>query len=215
MWVGDGSQTASRRDIHSGATLARVRLTGTRNGPGAMAMANGVVWAGEEAFVDRIDAHHARVLRPAQAGPTPLMSVYAWGSDVWVGNWNWGQMRRLDARTGRLRGVYRFGGAGMAEDGHELWTTTALTTRSRRGDDPILTRLDLRSDRVTGRYRVGRRATPTSLNFCGAVRDYYEACPNPRPGIQALSLGAVAVADGSLWLAQNVERRIYRLRLAP
>jgi hypothetical protein len=143
------------------------------------------------------------------------MTLYASGSDVWVGNWNWGQMRRLDARTGRLRGVYRFGGGSMAANSHDLWTTSAWTTRSRQGTDPILTRLDLHSDRVTGRYRVGRRATRTSMTYCARVRDYYEACQRPHPGLPALALGAVAVADGSLWLAQNVERRIYRLRLAP
>jgi hypothetical protein len=66
-------------------------------------------------------------------------------------------------------------------------------------------------DRVIARYRVGRRAARRASPVLASV--VMVPARVPAPGEVAFALGPVAVAYGSVWVAQNVEGRIYRLAL--
>ena len=212
LWLTDDrvEWSASRRDPRTGATLQT--LPTARNWRCALAVAAGAVWAGTPGAVDRYDIEHNRLTARIDAGRDPLATLYAAGDELWTGNQDHGEMRRIDARTGRVTGVYRFGGGSLAADGADLWATSSLTTGEPEGTDPILVRLDRRTDRVVERLRVGRRARRTSAPYplC-PERTAAGACEHAGANVRSFALSGVAVAFGSVWVGQDVEGRLYRI----
>jgi streptogramin lyase len=204
LWLveDEGLYKVSKRDPRTGATITDVpplsdpTIEGGSTGPCALAVAAGSLWVGTPNKVLRVDTRSGRVLDSIDAGFTPWFLVVGLGDEVWVGNFHFGEMRRLDARSGRVAAIYKFGGYGITADENDLWATSSVleSDAERGGRDPILVRLDRRRDHVTGRYRVGRRAPP------GVKQE--EA---------GIVLGFPQLAYGSLWVAHNIERRLYRL----
>jgi hypothetical protein len=213
LWLMDDrvSWSASKRDPRTGVTLQTLPPVGPWRC--AMAVAAGAVWAGSAGLVHRIDPRTNRVTAKIDAGLEPLATAYAVGDEVWFGNRDRGEMRRIDARTGRVTGIFRFGGGSLAADGDDLWATSSLHTGLPGGTSPVLVRLDRRADRVTGRFLVGRRARPTSPPYpiCPErLRD--GACSHEQDAtVRAFALSGIAVAFGSVWVGQNVEGRLYRI----
>jgi hypothetical protein len=202
IWVVDdeGQYEVTKRDLHTGATLQELpelaeHSAAGQAGPCALAFAGGSLWVGTDAKLYRVDPRSGRVAEIG-AGPTPWFSLDVLGDELWVGNFHFGEMRRLDVRTARVAAIYRFGGWDVAADVEELWATSSLLSNDdpRGGRDPILVRLDRRTDRVSGRFRVGRRAPPEGLSA------------DSQP-----VLGGIHLAYGSLWVAQHAERRLYRI----
>jgi sugar lactone lactonase YvrE len=190
----------SERDPATGATLAELPLpSDVRSGgagPCALAVAGGSIWIGTVGKVLRVDPRRLRVVASVDGGFDPWWLAAVVGDDVWFGRGHQGELHRLDARTGRLEAAYDFGGGALVADGGHVWTTSSSLVGDRDGSDPVLTLIDRRSDRVTARWRVGRRATR-----------WLREEANPR----SFALGGLALADGSLWVGQNVEHRLYRI----
>jgi hypothetical protein len=211
LWIMDDrvAWTASKRDPRTGVTLATLPPVGPWRC--AMAVAAGAVWAGTAGLVHRIDLRSNRVTARIDAGPEPLTTAYAAGDEVWFGNHDHGEMRRIDAKSGRVSGIFRFGGGSLAIDGRELWATSSLHRGMPGGTDPLLIRLDRRADRVTGRFRVGRRATPTAAPYPLCPQRVHGACQAQNANVRAFALGGVTVAYGSVWVGQNIEGRLYRI----
>jgi hypothetical protein len=215
LWVVDntGLPAESERDPATGTTLRRLPpITGTGSGeagPCAVAVAGGDVWFGTVGGVWHVEARTLKILGRLDAGPEPAVTAVAVGDQVFVGNRSAGEMRRIDARNRRVAAVYRFGGGWLAATAGELWATSSLNTAQAGGTDPILVRAARGPDRVIARYRVGRHAArlavapPFSIGMVPARM--------PVPGQVPFALGPVAVAYDSVWVAQNVEGRIYRL----
>jgi hypothetical protein len=205
LWLAEyvgGSVYYSRRDARTGATLARLRPT--RGGePCAVALAGDSLWFGTNDRAVRVDPELDGITALIDAGPEPFYTVLAFGNQVWYGNHGKGEMRRLDARTGRVAAVYRFGGGSLAADEDDLWATSSLDARWPEGRDPILVRLDRHDDRVIARYRIGRRAPPLT------------AAPDPylrgSTGNVIVPLSGTTLTSGSLWVHSNAERRLYRI----
>jgi hypothetical protein len=193
VWVLDNYQRGqvSRRDPRTGATAAALP---EREWACGIAYAHGSLWLGEDQLV-RVDPRSGRVVAQIDAGFDPAELVVALGDEVWVGNRNLGEMRRVDARSGRVAAIYKFGGRGIAADARDLW---AIPSRplNQAHPEPVLVRLDRGADRVTGSWRVGRRA-PAEVDI-DVAWDLY-------------ALGGPGLGFGSLWVAQNVERRLYRI----
>jgi hypothetical protein len=215
LWLTDDrvEWSASKRDPRTGVTLQT--LPTVRNWRCAIAVAGGSVWSGTPGGVYRIDIRTNRITAHIEAGPEPLVTAYAVDDELWVGNHDRGEMRRIDARTGRVTGIFRFGGGSLAASGRDLWVTSSLHTGEPGGTEPILTRLDRHDDRVTGRFRVGRRARPTAAPYPNCpTRTRAGACIYQDATVRAFALSGVAVAFGSVWVGQNVEGRLYRIAAA-
>lgn len=215
LWVVDntGLPAESERNPHTGTTLRQLPpIMGVGSGeagPCAVAVAGGYAWFGTVGGVWRVDTQTLKIVGRVDAGPEPAVTATAVGDQVFVGNRSAGEMRRIDARGGRVAAVYRFGGGWLAATAAELWTTSSLNTAQAGGTDPVLVRVARGAERVIARYRVGHRAAPRATPVLYSV--VMVPARVPAAGQVAFALGPVAVAYGSVWVAQNVEGRIYRL----
>jgi hypothetical protein len=204
LWLAEyvgGSAYVSKRSTRTGATMARRRLT-SGGEPCAVTLAGGSTWFGTNDRALRLDPD-LKEFAAVDAGPEPFFTVLGSGDDVWYGNHDRGEMRRLDARTGHVAAVYGFGGGSLAADEGELWATSSLNASQPGGRDPILVRLDRRRDRVSARYRVGRRAPPLAASPDNYLRG--------SAGAVIVPLSGTALAAGSLWVHSNAEQRLYRI----
>jgi hypothetical protein len=199
LWVVDhpGLSKVSLRDARTGVTRRELPPI---SGPGldtcALARAGDSLWVGTAGPVLRVDPQSGRVR--ARIG-SPLDSRFllvALGDELWVGNFLFDEMRRIDVRTGREVARYEFGGGALAATRDDLWAVSWVSAMdtAQNGREPTLVRLDRRADRAVARYLVGRRAPADG----GRLREISV-------------LGAVGVGFGSVWVAHNLERRLYRL----
>jgi hypothetical protein len=117
-------------------------------------------------------------------------------------------MRRLDARTGRALAIYRFGGGSLAFGGGRVWATNSTWAQPPQGRVPVLVELDARTDRVVGRFRVGRRDP-------GFASERHNVAAGGGPIVVERVLSGAGLAAGSLWVHQNAERRLYRIDPRP
>jgi hypothetical protein len=203
LWLAEyvgGSAFVTRRSVETGATVARLKLT-SGGEPCAATAADGSAWFGSNDRALHFDPDLKMVA--VDAGPEPFYTVLGTGDEVWLGNHDRGEMRRLDARDGRLLAVYRFGGGSIAADEHDLWATSSLNASQPGGREPIVVRLDRAGDRVVARYRVGRRAPALASSPDSYLRG--------SAGEVIVPLSGTALAAGSLWVHSNAERRLYRI----
>jgi hypothetical protein len=205
LWLAEyvgGSAFITKRSVRSGATVARLRPS-SGGEPCAVALAGGSVWFGTNDRAMRLDPDLDEVIATIDAGPEPFYTVLGSGDDVWYGNHDRGEMRRLDARDGRVAAVYHFGGGSLAADERTLWATSSLNAGLPGGRDPILVRLDRHRDRVTARYRIGRRAPALAASPDSYLRG--------SAGDVIVPLSGLTLAAGSLWVHSNAERLLYRI----
>jgi outer membrane protein assembly factor BamB len=200
LWVAEalaGVGAASKRDPATGATLRALPRMGSRDrGPCSITIAGGAAWIGTDGPLYRVDVRTGRIVDRIDAGFQPRESAATLDGDVWVGNQGFGEMRRIDARSGRVIAVFRFGGGSMVARGDEVWATASLAPTDPEGREPVLARVDAGTNRLLARYRVGRSSPPVT-------------------GTAIPVLSGLAVADGALWVGHNVERRLYRVALTP
>jgi hypothetical protein len=88
-----------------------------------------------------------------------------------------------------------------------VWSTGSGWANRPAGRIPVLVEIDPRSDRVVARYRVGRRDPGFSVERTPEEVDW--------PIVVQRVLSGIALVDGSLWLHQNAERRLYRIDPRP
>jgi outer membrane protein assembly factor BamB len=210
LWVADGLplNALTRRDPRTGATLATTpTIGGPQSGPCAVTAAAGSIWVGTSFGVYRVDTRHVRVAARIDAGEDTQSTLVAAGDRLWVGDDVADGLRELDARSGRTLAIYRFGGGSVAIGAGRVWATGGRWASTPAGRIPTLVEIDPRIERVVGRYRVGRRdpgfvgeRTPQEVDW---------------PFVVQRVLSGAGLADGSLWIHQNAERRLYRIDPRP
>lgn len=167
-------------------------------GPCDLAFGGGAVWAGnDDSTVQRIDPATGEVRATFETGPRP--SFLRWHEDGFLlaGSLEHPRVQEIDPRHG-VTTTYLVGGGPMAIDGDVAYTISGFNGgETGEKPPPMVWRLDLGANRVSGRVRVGSDAPP---------RDASERVPPPLDGL--------AVAEGSLWVVNTTDEALYRIDLS-
>ena len=206
LWIAEAYpvHSVTRRDPRTGATLATAPSIGPAgSNPCAVTAAGGWIWVGTPFGIYRVDPSDVRRVARVDAGPASNWTVVRIGDELWVGNERTDQLHQLDARTGHTRAIYQFGGGEITGGDGRVWTTGSGWADRPAGRVPVLVEIDPHSDRVLARFRVGRRDPGFTNERTPEEQDW--------PIVVQRVLSGIGLADGSLWLHQNAERRLYRI----
>jgi hypothetical protein len=211
LWIGEGApvSTLTRRDPGNGATLATLPPLANQGGQSSCFKANAItaaagwIWVTASTGLHRVDPRKRQANARVDAGPDEHSTMVAAADRLWLGDDNGDGLHELDAQSGRTLAVYRFGGGALAGGGGRVWTTGGRWANEPAGRVPVLVEIDPRRHRVVARYRVGRddpgfegERTPAEADWPLAVQR---------------ALSGAGLADGSLWIHHNAERRLYRI----